>query len=569
MATKTLLPYSTLHLSKSKLIFLFTLSCIGIAFSIFSFIRIQDLELNNFSSEFKWEAKNRIFALQNNINDKINEVISLEAFFKSSDHVEREEFHSFANLLLQHKTGIQALEWIPRVPNAEREIFEELTRLEGFSDFQITERIKQGVMNRAKKHDEYFPVYYVEPYEGNEKALGFNLASNPRQVESLESSRDTAEMRATPMITLVQEMERQSAFLVYQPIYNQKEPPGSVEERQKEFKGFVLGVFRIGDLVNETLSSISLSGIDLYLFDASESDPAKRFLYSYASRTRLERSLPIKDESTLKQGYHYSSPVKVVDRTWQIYAVPTSFFAAHRIWHKWLVSVTIFIFTVFLVGYLYIVFIRAEESKQHEQALSEVVNKLELEIAERNRAEKALQETSKKLLNMAMQDGLTQIANRRNFDIKLTEEWRRMIRRKKPLSIIIFDVDHFKFYNDTYGHQAGDMCLQTIANKAVQYFKRPGDLLARYGGEEFAAILPNTTLEGANDLAEEVRLHIHEAKIHHDTSPVSNFVTISCGISSVIPNESTNSQILLGVADKALYDAKEQGRNRVVIRELN
>ncbi len=398
MAIKTLLPYSTLHLSRTKLIFLFTLSCIGIAFSIFSFIRIQDLELSTFSSELKWGAENRIFALQNNINGKINEVISLEAFFKSSDRIEREEFHSFANLLLQHKTGIQALEWIPLVHNAEREIFEELARLDGFSDFQITERLKQGVMIRAKTHDEYFPVYYVEPYEGNENALGFNVASNPRQVESLESSRDTAEMRATPKITLVQEMERQSAFLVYQPIYNQKEPPGSVEERQKEFKGFVLGVFRIGDLVNETLSSIPYKGIDLYLFDASESDPAKRFLYSHASRTRLERSLLIKDESTLKQGYYYSLPVKVVDRIWQIYAVPTpDFFAAYRNWHKWVVPVTIFIFTVFLFGYLYVVFIREEESKQHAQALSKVVNELEVEIAERNRVEKELVKEKKNL----------------------------------------------------------------------------------------------------------------------------------------------------------------------------
>lgn len=198
------------------------------------------------------------------------------------------------------------------------------------------------------------------------------------------------------------------------------------------------------------------------------------------------------------------------------------------------------------------------EIEERKQAESELIN-----------AEKALQDANKKLLNMAMQDGLTQIANRRNFDIKLKEEWRRMMRRKTPLSLIIFDVDHFKFYNDTYGHQAGDICLQTIAKKAVKFFKRPGDLLARYGGEEFAAILPNTTIEGAKIMAEEVRRYIHEAQIHHDTSPVSNFVTISCGISSVIPNESTSSQILLEVADKALYDAKEQGRNKVVIRELN
>lgn len=191
------------------------------------------------------------------------------------------------------------------------------------------------------------------------------------------------------------------------------------------------------------------------------------------------------------------------------------------------------------------------------------------DISELKNAEKALLEANKKLQDMVMLDGLTQIANRRNFDQKLKEEWRRMVRIKKPLSLIIFDVDHFKLYNDTYGHQAGDICLQTIANKASEFFRRPGDLLARYGGEEFVALLPNTTIEGATSVAEKVRRNIHETEIHHDTSPVCKFVTISCGVSSVIPNKSTSSQALLEVADKGLYEAKEQGRNKVVTRNLN
>ncbi len=191
------------------------------------------------------------------------------------------------------------------------------------------------------------------------------------------------------------------------------------------------------------------------------------------------------------------------------------------------------------------------------------------DITKLKNAEKALHEANKKLLDMAMQDGLTQIANRRSFDIRLKEEWRRMLRKKKSISLIIFDVDHFKFYNDTYGHQAGDICLRNIADKAAVIFKRPGDFLARYGGEEFAVILPDTTIEGAKLLAEEVCCHIHGAQIRHETSPVSNFVTISCGASSVIPNKSTSFQVLLEVADKALYCAKDQGRNRVITRELN
>ncbi|PKH03453.1 hypothetical protein CXF72_06490 [Psychromonas sp. MB-3u-54] len=184
-------------------------------------------------------------------------------------------------------------------------------------------------------------------------------------------------------------------------------------------------------------------------------------------------------------------------------------------------------------------------------------------------AKKSLQKASEKLEEMALQDGLTKIANRRHFDKKLQEEWRRMMRIKKPLSLVFFDVDHFKLYNDTYGHQAGDICLQTIANTAAPLFKRPGDLLARYGGEEFIVILTDTHLEGATALAEKLRHNIYRAEMRHETSPVSKFVTISCGVSSVIPDESTSHQVLLKAADDALYEAKEQGRNKIVSINLN
>jgi len=191
------------------------------------------------------------------------------------------------------------------------------------------------------------------------------------------------------------------------------------------------------------------------------------------------------------------------------------------------------------------------------------------DISERKQAEKALQQANQKLMDMAMQDGLTQVANRRNFDMKLDAEWRRMMRMNKSMSLLIFDVDNFKLYNDTYGHLAGDSCLRAIAGKAVPYFRRPGDLFARYGGEEFAAILPDTSCEGALGLAEKVRHDIQAMEFKHEASPDSNFVTVSCGVASLVPTESISPQVLLEIADKALYEAKDSGRNKVVCRSLN
>lgn len=174
-----------------------------------------------------------------------------------------------------------------------------------------------------------------------------------------------------------------------------------------------------------------------------------------------------------------------------------------------------------------------------------------------------LQIANQELKNLANIDSLTQIANRRRFDEHLQQEWLRLRREKAPLSLIFCDVDYFKFYNDTYGHPAGDKCLQQIAKTLQQITKRPGDLVARYGGEEFAIILPNTPLSGAIHIAEEIQAKIKELAIVHDTSKVSNIVTFSLGIASIIPSLSSSPTTLLTMADRSLYQAKQQGRDRL------
>jgi diguanylate cyclase (GGDEF)-like protein len=180
----------------------------------------------------------------------------------------------------------------------------------------------------------------------------------------------------------------------------------------------------------------------------------------------------------------------------------------------------------------------------------------------------ALQTANQQLTSLVSLDGLTQIANRRRFDEYLSLEWRRMARETAPLSLILCDVDYFKRYNDTYGHQAGDACLQQVAQAISRVLKRPADLAARYGGEEFAVILPNTKAEGAVLVAEAMLKEIQQLLIPHATSSVSEYVTLSVGVSSTVPQKEFSQAALIAAADKALYEAKEQGRNRVILRPL-
>jgi diguanylate cyclase (GGDEF)-like protein len=169
------------------------------------------------------------------------------------------------------------------------------------------------------------------------------------------------------------------------------------------------------------------------------------------------------------------------------------------------------------------------------------------------------------LEDMSHVDGLTQVANRRNFDRTLQRELKRLERSGKPLGLIMLDIDYFKPFNDHYGHGKGDECLIKVAAALQQVVKRPGDLLARYGGEEFAAILPETDAEGVARVAEEMRAAVEAIDVEHGHSQVADHVTISVGCCAQIVTADTTVEQLLNRADTALYAAKRQGRNRVVI----
>lgn len=174
-----------------------------------------------------------------------------------------------------------------------------------------------------------------------------------------------------------------------------------------------------------------------------------------------------------------------------------------------------------------------------------------------------LQQRNAELDRLSTMDGLTGIANRRHFDDVLEREWLRASREKIKLSLIMIDIDYFKLYNDNYGHQGGDDCLKQVAAALQNTICRPGDLVARYGGEEFAVILPNTPKDGAMNIAEKLCTRIRTLKIKHALSKVSDVVTISMGVATMISAPGKGEELLIAAADQALYEAKEEGRNQV------
>ena len=233
------------------------------------------------------------------------------------------------------------------------------------------------------------------------------------------------------------------------------------------------------------------------------------------------------------------------------------FYQAHWFYALWSLAVVVIVAGVFLFR------IRQKKVKnmrgtQGFGLLQERLHLLELRTRQ-------LEQANQDLRRLSYLDSLTGIANRRHFEEVLDVEWRRACRAGTALSLIMIDTDFFKPFNDTYGHQRGDDCLILTANTLVNALNRPGDLAARYGGDEFIILIPGTNAQGACELAEKIRARVEAMEIEHEGSPVAKVVTISLGVVTGYPTVGFSAGELIAAVDEALYEAKKEGRNQVVI----
>ncbi len=367
---------------------------LGIALSIIvsAFSYYADKKL--IQAEFNEAVENRYSALKRELDSNIAVLTSLQALYHSSGKgIERSEFQDFARHILKQHASIQALEWMPRVPDSRREAYERAARREGFPDFQFTERIAQGKMKRAEKRKEYFPVYFVEPYKGNEIALGFDDASTPDRLETLEVARKTGETRATARITLVQETRSQFGFIVFAPIYRKGVLINSAQARWDNLEGFALGVFRIGNTVEKSLSYVNPEAVDFFIYDASAPEK-ERFLYAHSSRTR---KTPLLTQNHPETDFISSKTLEVAGRKWMVvYSATPDFIAARSSWRPWGLLLAGLAFTGLVAGFLLIVS-HAEHIEKFAKDLSDVNINLSDEIMERKRAEEKLTESKQML----------------------------------------------------------------------------------------------------------------------------------------------------------------------------
>lgn len=287
--------------------------------------------------EFDQQALALKVALDASISNHINALYALESFYSASKTIDREGFRTFVTRLLDNLPGIQALEWNPIIPFSERKAFERKIQSEGYRNFQITEQNADKQMVAAKNRPVYVPVDFIEPYEGNEAALGYDVYSDRLRHEAIDRARDSGAIATTSQITLIQELEHQYGVLTFMPIYRNDLPHKTPEERRRNIAGYMAAVFRGKDIVTAALKDINRDRLSYRLIDESAS-AAEQLIFSSDRKELKALSLQEKGLFGRNLSFINRSTMTVGGRQWRFEVTPTQeYLAAHSANNAWLI----------------------------------------------------------------------------------------------------------------------------------------------------------------------------------------------------------------------------------------
>jgi PAS domain S-box-containing protein len=362
---------------------------LGMTFAvvIVFFVWVRTWEEDRFKLAFEQRVSTLAQTVLANFDAYVDVLHSVRSFYASSHGVARQDFHIFAEHLLSRHSGLQALSWDRRVSEVQRLSYEEAVQREGYAHFQITELNEQGEMVRAAPRPEYIAVSYIAPSQGNESALGYDVASDAGRRRALHRARDTGEPSATGRLMLVQETEAQFGLLIFLPIYGPGLPHATVQERRQNLHSYATGVFRISDMVEASLPSAVRQDIALQLYDAS-APPGARLLYSHPGLPRGSLSGSV-DEAARESvtRLQWDITFAIAGRQWTLRFSPTpEYLATQRTWQQaWLVLACGLLLAGLLGAFLLLLTGRTASIERTNTAL-------EREIAEHRRTEEALVE---------------------------------------------------------------------------------------------------------------------------------------------------------------------------------
>ena len=367
----------------------------GMALSLMAFGTVRRWEERRLGIRFSRLAGDRVAAVQRGAALNIEQLRSIRSFFAASQLVERHEFEAFVRGALEQHKAIQALQWAPRVPAAERDAFEAQARRDGLAGYQIAERDAEGKVRRAGEREFYYPISYLMPREGNEAALGLDVGSDPAFRKAIEETHRTGKAVATGAFELGGETGGVLVCQVFLPVYRNDPTPGVRTEAPADLLGFAVGVFRLGALVDEALGHVKLESIEMRLYDGLDAPDWRLLVYRGPSGDSAPPEGYLLDARRARWGSH-PRRFHVAGRTWSVVCTPTAeFFATRQTWQAWGVLVLGPLFTALATLYVASYVgrtIRVERLvAERTAALSRANERLGREMAVREQAEADLE----------------------------------------------------------------------------------------------------------------------------------------------------------------------------------
>lgn len=376
--------------------------------TLFAFVTVDGIDRQRVETLFRQNAADMRLRVEAALEKALLKLRSIESFYHASAFVDRGEFSRFTAPLLSDSGSIQALEWIPRVPHAQRAAAEAAAQADGLVGFQFTERDQQGRMVRRADSPEYFPVYYVEPLMGNETAAGFDLGSSAAQLAALSESRESGAPVATARITLVQEDASQYGFLIFWPVFGDK-PKLAAIGSSSGLLGFSLGLLHAGDLLRNSLADQVDTHHQAWLYDLS-APAGQRLLASSTAAIASDGAEPALDEMTT--GLHALHRFEMAGREWALLVRPaTSFFAAQRNNHAVFIGVLGGLVALLVAAWLQIRDRLSRELRNHNRLLTDQVAKKTAELAASETWHRTLLEGMSEGLVVIDQRGIVQTIN--------------------------------------------------------------------------------------------------------------------------------------------------------------
>ena len=316
---------------KRQYIFISSVMGLGLVLSIAGFNIIESREGLIVRDEFEQTARERVQTITNDFNTNIEVLFNIRSLYSSSDVVEREDFASFVEHSLSQNPNIQALEWVPKVPSSDRLKYERAAQNDGFQDYRFVDKQNPKVMVPAAARPDHFPVYFLEPAQGNEAALGYDMASDLVRLEALANSRDTGRSVATGKITLIETADQVDGFMVSLPVYRLGFPIATVADRRQNLVGFVVGIYKTGAIVSPASVDLAVEGqtadldADLQISVYDRTAPPDNQLFSQSDPEQL-------GETGSDYGLRFIQTIAVAGRTWEIVVTSSS---SRFIWQSW------------------------------------------------------------------------------------------------------------------------------------------------------------------------------------------------------------------------------------------